>query len=280
MKNSGALRDRLAQGHELVSVTYADLPQTAKTTYETYMTLSQMMLSFAPPEVAEQSPGMILPPLGMILPHLEPAASAGWMEDDGIHFRSYSPFPGSSLLSQNSTLFGGGGVSMTAMGLGIILPALGAARTTAREMQTNTQARGIHQAAIMWSQLPDHKTHLPNELYPLLSGNYFTLEYLIAPSSSVEPPADFDQWPALEQQNWVRANASYVLLPDKRDTLDTTEIQLFGKPSHHKHKGAPVTYGDNRVVFETDLETVNRVLVEQTGKTMQQHIDTSEQPVQ
>src|SRR5690606_29496279 len=106
---------------------------------------------------AEVAPGMLLPPLGLILPHLEPGGGVAWSAEDGLYARSYMPFPGASALSQNSMTFGGGGASMTAMGVGIMLPALGAARRTARQMQSNTQARGLHQSAIMWAQAHDEQ---------------------------------------------------------------------------------------------------------------------------
>lgn len=43
-------------------------------------------------------------------------------------------------------------ISIIALLIGILLPALGAARRTARQMQNNTQVRGIHQAMVMFAQ--------------------------------------------------------------------------------------------------------------------------------
>ena len=42
-------------------------------------------------------------------------------------------------------------ISIIALLIGILLPALGAARRTARLMQSNTQVRGIHQAMLIYS---------------------------------------------------------------------------------------------------------------------------------
>jgi prepilin-type N-terminal cleavage/methylation domain-containing protein len=43
-------------------------------------------------------------------------------------------------------------ISIIALLIGILLPALGAARRTARQMQNNTQARGIHQGMFTYAQ--------------------------------------------------------------------------------------------------------------------------------
>ncbi|MEM6757438.1 MAG: prepilin-type N-terminal cleavage/methylation domain-containing protein, partial [Planctomycetota bacterium] len=43
-------------------------------------------------------------------------------------------------------------ISIIALLIGILLPALGAARRTARQMQSNTQVRGIHQSQVMYAQ--------------------------------------------------------------------------------------------------------------------------------
>jgi len=43
-------------------------------------------------------------------------------------------------------------ISIIALLIGILLPALGAARRTARQMQNSTQVRGIHQACIIFAQ--------------------------------------------------------------------------------------------------------------------------------
>jgi len=54
-------------------------------------------------------------------------------------------------------------ISIIALLIGILLPALGAARRTARQMQSNTQVRGIHQSMVMYAQSNSDK-------YPGLSG--------------------------------------------------------------------------------------------------------------
>ncbi len=99
-------------------------------------------------------------------------------------------------------------ISIIALLIGILLPALGAARRTARQMQNNTQVRGIHQALVMFAQ--SNNEHYagfegdgdilqsgdtpsgggsdgdnPGERFEiLLDGNFFTGEYAISPTES------------------------------------------------------------------------------------------------
>lgn len=110
-------------------------------------------------------------------------------------------------------------ISIIALLIGILLPALNAARRTARQMQSNTIVRGMHQALVTYSQ--GNKTKYPGvgrpdtnpedgfvdnaqplnstedptgksgegydveaRYYLLLDGNYFTGDYPISPVDS------------------------------------------------------------------------------------------------
>lgn len=111
-------------------------------------------------------------------------------------------------------------ISIIALLIGILLPALGVARRTANQMTNNTQGRGIHQAMVTYAQ--SNKTYYPgidsdgttsddnfedtDEEYNfdasgtdeeavtspnsglrvaiLLNGNYFTPEYVINPADT------------------------------------------------------------------------------------------------
>lgn len=99
-------------------------------------------------------------------------------------------------------------ISIIALLIGILLPALGAARRTARQMQSNTQVRGIHQSMVMYAQsnnskfpgltgsgllYPDDSPRLDSGLAGgaletryeiMLDGNFFTGEYMLSPSET------------------------------------------------------------------------------------------------
>ena len=96
-------------------------------------------------------------------------------------------------------------ISIIALLIGILLPALGAARRTARQMQNSTQVRGIHTGIVLFSQgnnsyYPGSNSKGQNAVVAdaddtdplnvearfrnLLDDNYFTSEYAISPSET------------------------------------------------------------------------------------------------
>ncbi|HCD32992.1 MAG TPA: hypothetical protein DER01_11340 [Phycisphaerales bacterium] len=125
-------------------------------------------------------------------------------------------------------------ISIIALLIGILLPALGAARRTARQMQNSTQVRGIHTGLVLFSQ--GNNTYYPgitttggisatienavtggtaalasgtateteNRFKVLHADNYFTSEYMISPSETKTQYDDTD--------NLTADNYSYALL--------------------------------------------------------------------
>jgi prepilin-type N-terminal cleavage/methylation domain-containing protein len=94
-------------------------------------------------------------------------------------------------------------ISIIALLIGILLPALGAARRTARQMQNGTQVRGIHQGMVLFAQ--GNQTRYPGvngagsayadiatagkeswrvgwRMNKMIMENYFTAEYARSPS--------------------------------------------------------------------------------------------------
>lgn len=167
--------------------------------------------------------------------------------------------------------------------IGILLPALGSARRTAQQMQGNTQARGIQQGMVMWAQSQSVNPQtgnrpLPNDLWTLVEGGYFTIEYLVSPMMSTPIPPDFDTWPDAQQRAWIAANSSFVLVPGLEEDLRPDTIALFGKPDHFDNAGIPVSYLDNHTAWTPapNIPQIDAQLQAQTGKTMQQLIAESE----
>lgn len=102
-------------------------------------------------------------------------------------------------------------ISIIALLIGILLPALGAARRTARQMQNSTQVRGIHSSTVIFAQGNNtyysgmkstgavittaaeitalaytdvNGGHPSHRIGALLAGNYFTGDYAISPSET------------------------------------------------------------------------------------------------
>lgn len=167
--------------------------------------------------------------------------------------------------------------------IGILLPALGAARQTAQQMQSNTQARGIHMSMMMWSENQpanpqSGNTPMPDDLWMLVNQSYFTIEYLASPMMLTQIPPDYATWPEAQQREWIATNSSYVIVPGEENDFDSARISLFGKPDHHDGRGIPVAYNDGHTqwVAASDLHRIDAQVQAQTGKSMQQLIDESE----
>ena len=143
-------------------------------------------------------------------------------------------------------------ISIIALLIGILLPALGAARRTARQMQNGTQVRGIHSGMVLFAQ--GNNTYFPGmdtegDLVPfnggtavtaitagqttgstgmayrqLLENNFFTGEYAISPQETLT------EWSSEEV---TTANYSYAMLEyedsgtreeEWRDTINTLAV--------------------------------------------------------
>ncbi len=170
-------------------------------------------------------------------------------------------------------------LGIVALMIGMMLPALGAARTTARQMQNNTQIRGVHQALVMYAQ--GNQSNFPGlsgrgeattltdgsvagRLQVLLDNNYFTGEYLVSPSESLTPgqpgvPLRASNYsyalleisePGGRRDEWRETlNTEAVAISD-RNAGDANDVYSVHTSSHEGWRGA-VGYNDNHVVFES-----------------------------
>lgn len=115
-------------------VSFADLRQTAPDAYATWVAVSRLT-GFAD-LFGVPAPAMILPPLNKLMPHLGPAGSVQWTDNEGIHVNAISPFPGATIIATDPI----GGV----FGLAPVLGAMTQARVAAAE--AHRQAAEAHSA--------------------------------------------------------------------------------------------------------------------------------------
>lgn len=176
-------------------------------------------------------------------------------------------------------------ISIIALLIGILLPALGAARRTARQMQNSTQVRGIHSSTVIYAQ--GNNTYYPGvnstgttwsvqdaagRISILLNGNYFTGEYAISPSETKTPWTTGTATTAnvsyaaiavgdtgQRRNEWREtSNSEAVVYSDRAVTNGTTNIK-----SVHTNPNSGTTewrgsvgWNDNHVTFEPQ-QTVN-----------------------
>lgn len=165
--------------------------------------------------------------------------------------------------------------------IGILVPALGAARQTARQIQNSTQARGIQMGMVIYAQ--SNQTGYQDGWYPgidaagnvvdvstenrfavLLDANAFTPEYLLN-------PADHAKTEYTYSGNFTSDHYSYSLLDvseqgarrhEWKETINTMAVVLtdrdasfgYGNPtsvwSDHQWRGTMVR-NDNSTAFES-----------------------------
>ncbi len=249
------------------TIVYADLPETARDSYPNMVMMAQMGSGMLAMFGSDSMP-MLLPPFMKIEPYLAPAGQVSWSDDAGYHSRAISPFPGSMMLG----LQGGTNATMGApLAVGILLPALGAARRAARQMKSVTQCRGIVQAQVIFAL--GNKDRMSNDIAELYENNAFTAEYVISPRSGISLPRGFNDWDMEQQKQWVRENASYILIPDLRNTINSETVCVFERPELSGGGGMAVGFSDGSTRFMADQWEAREMIEAQTGKTLEALIE-------
>jgi len=249
------------------TIVFADLPKTARDAYPNMVMMAQMGSGMLAMFGSESMP-TLLPPYLKIEPYLVPAGQVSWIDDAGYHSRSISPFPGSMMLG----LQGGSQATMGApLAVGILLPALGAARRAARQMKSVTQCRGVVQSQVTYA-IGENKERMADDIGLLLEKNYFTHEYVISPNSRVSPPREFNHWDIEQQKQWVRENASYVLIPGLKADINSETVAVFERPDHSDGSGIAVGFNDGIARF-MDLRQARNLIERQTGKTLEELVE-------
>ena len=265
----------------VTGVSFVDLPTTARGGYASLVMLESLATGGTSLATGAPVPN-ILPPLRRLMPHVRPMGGTVWVDDAGFTAAGRAPFPGAGLLNIQS---GTGATTVVPMMVGILMPALGAARRTARQMNDSTRAQGIHEAMIVQAQTMPNPPGggdrpLITDIGQLILGNYITPEMTVSEASATTLPADINTWPLEDQADWVRANADFIIVPGLVDDLDFNTIAVFLRPGIYNDPGEPgrgtVTHNDNATEFEADYDLIEQQLIEQTGMTIDQLIARQE----
>ena len=257
-------------------VSFTNLPETAPDGYSFNLMIVQTIAGAGEMISGKPSP-MRMPPIGKVMPYLEPAGAMTWVDDAGLHMHSIEPFPGSALLGPAKGLESTMAVSGP-LAVGIMLPALGAARQAARDAQALSQVRQVTIAQTAYAA--DHNgkpTHDIAQLREYLGD----MEVLITPNSvrAEKPPFNFDQWEQARQDKFMRENSSFVVVPVddlfKLKNPDQT-IAVFQRPDDAPGRSIAVGWADGHATAEHDIDSIARMLKAQTGKTIDELIQAQE----
>lgn len=250
-------------GGEASSIVYTDLTVTAEDAYQNIVMMAQVGSGLLAMFGGDSVPTLV-PSFARIQPLLSPTGQIAWSDDAGYHSRAISPFPGAVLLGPQGSM---NSMSTAPILVGTLLPALGASRRAARQMKSTTQCRGIVQSQVMFGS--DNDDRMSNDIAELYEQNYFDIQYLISPSAPVAIPRDIREWPMEDQKQWVRQNASYILIPDRMVDINTEIFCVFERPDHSDGGGIPVGRNDGSASFE-QMWNAREMIEAQTGMTLEQ----------
>ncbi|MBI1336865.1 MAG: hypothetical protein GC164_07875 [Phycisphaera sp.] len=243
---------------------FVDLKLTAPQSYQMLMMLSNMIASAAP-DAGVQKIMAALPPLGKIMPHLSPIGQKLYVDGTGCHYESINPFPGANILAPNATI---NSMPTTAMAVGILLPAMGAARQAARQTVAANNARQIIMGVILYAT--DFEDKLPESLSRIVEGGYITIDPFTTPADGNKIPQDVRNAPLPEQAKWVEAHGSFVMVPGYKtmNDLKGDTVLIFEKYAQRKRTIA-VGFGDGHVE-QLEKDEARRVIEASAGKTVEQ----------
>jgi len=184
-------------------------------------------------------------------------------------------------------------ISIIALLIGILLPALGAARRNAQRMENSTRLRGIHQGAFQYAQSNNqfypglgaddgddflgHTNQSSDErMARLMDGDYFTGDFVISPLESftaVTTATDLDSSSGNENYSYAllelgdagrerewkdTANSEAIMASDRNTGTGTTGTDTASVHNDDSWEGS-VAWNDGHVTFENDdeIETTN-----------------------
>jgi len=220
-----------------------DLPKTLPDSYQTSLVLSRICFGISDLFGAESEP-MILPPMSKIQAEMEPAASAGWSDDAGFHFRAIEPFPGACALGSAQSV-GSVGVGQSALMMSILLPSLNRARETANRVKCASNLRQIGQAILLYSN--DNHGQYPPDLGTLVKTEDITASVFVCPDTNNRPPPGMTPDQAAD---WINHNSDYVYVgAGMKQGERPSTIVCYEKDKNHGGDGMNILFGDGHVEF-------------------------------
>lgn len=153
----------------LNSISYFDLPQTVHEGYQIMLLASRLYLGFAD-LFGLEAPAIVIPPLPTLVENVTVSAGVSWADDKGWYAVSVMPFPGAEMFASSQSGMVVGQMAMAAGSIGVMLPALGAARKTARNIQAESNMRQVLNAMVAYQV--DNARRLPPNLGTLVIQRY------------------------------------------------------------------------------------------------------------
>lgn len=235
-----AMRDRLgAKG--ISSIQFNDLSATAPQSYAGWLAVSRLV-GFGD-VFGVDSPPMVLPELSTLMKHLGPAGAVTWSDEAGWHFKSVSPFPGSSVLASDpiSQMV----VGNQAMAVSILLPALNRVRDQGNKVKSASNLKQIGLGVQMYAN--DHKGRFPPDLGVVMTEQDMAPEIFINPRSGTQsPPRNLA---IAARAAWVKENSDYAYLGAGLKINANADVVVAYEKMDGLHDGINILFADGHVEF-------------------------------
>ncbi|MEM6855613.1 MAG: prepilin-type N-terminal cleavage/methylation domain-containing protein, partial [Planctomycetota bacterium] len=147
-------------------------------------------------------------------------------------------------------------ISIIALLIGILLPALGAARRTARQMSNNTQLRGIHQGFVTFAQ--SNKRGGNDGFFPTLNGSGDVADFEPTPAAGAGEyggaviGSKRDMIAKMLNGNFFTPD--YVINPADSEA---TEVEIDNDVTADNYSYASIDLGDNSGATADETAPVN-----------------------
>jgi hypothetical protein len=209
----------------------------------------------------------VYPTLAEVRGFFEPIVGGVWMTEDGMHLASVEPFMGSTMLVWTPEDYLG--QMVPAIGAGVMLPAIGAARDTAMQMQGLNHARQLMMAGNLHAN--EHNSKYPGDLAELaqaaIDAEMADPSVWTSPYDRVAMPEGFAEMQAEDRAAWLRANSAFCVVPGMTTDDGWEQVVLFGRPSKFDYGRVPVGYADGRVELLSAWQA-DEVIRLQTNRTI------------
>ncbi len=201
-------------------------------------------------------PEPLMPPLDVMLEHLEPAADVNWSDSAGFHMHSVMSFPGAVMLNDQAAAMSLG-ASSAGMIAAVAMPAMQKARFQAQHVQSMSNLRQIGVAMMMHAN--DNGGKFPDSIAPLLTTQMLTPEVFDNPANGpMEIPADIRSDPEALTQFTVDHSDYIYVGAGKTSQSGPDEVLAYENPEGAEN-GINILFGDGHVEFqqmEQALQTI------------------------
>ncbi len=217
------------------TVSFSDTEWFARQGYSTsnFMT-SALANAVRSPSDPSRDAGMLMPGYQEFTSGIQPMGAVEYW--DGDDYVAMMRMDGSVLVevAEFSTQMGGirGVAAAAAMQAGVLLPALGNARASAKQLKSATQVRGLGQAIVLYGDV--NNGEVPPSYDALVDEGYITHEMLVSPfGPSYDGRGDIVMRTTLPGREMYSYKASVIVAIDRAMYVNGEDIVNVGFADNH-----------------------------------------------